>query len=110
MEEQAIYEAQGINLEPYKAKYGRIHELTVSLETGEEVKVYIQKPSRETMMRVTNMVAASNLTGAGQEVVKNHLITDISDARVLVDDEAYLSLCMASLDLIALKKTTSRVC
>lgn len=110
MEEQVIYEAQGINLEPYKAKYGRVHELSLSLENGEEVKVYMQKPSRETMMRVTNMVAAGDMTGAGQVVIKNHLITDISDTRVLVDDEAYLSLCMASLDLIALKKTTLRLC
>jgi hypothetical protein len=91
--------------EEIKAKYGEVYELIVKDSEGNDVKAYLRKPARPVMSVIMSKVASDPL-GSMETLLRNCIIADVSDMRVLEDDEMFYSAVPALQELIAIRESS----
>lgn len=97
-------------LKVLRHKYGELIEVVLEGEAGPMV-FWFKKPSRALMMTASNMSLGGQITQAGELLLRDCLLEEVvNDTGLLDDDQVYVSLCLAALNLVSLKKTSFRVC
>lgn len=82
--------------EVLKAKYGEIFELNVYVSPDDIATAYLKKPTRAILGAVMSKINSDPMF-ANELLLKNCIIREESDMRILDDDEIFIS-AMNSLD------------
>ena len=92
----AIKTGKKESLDELKAKYGELFELNVYISDKDTATAYLKKPNRAILSAVMSKAGVDPLF-ANELLLKNCIIREVSDMRILDDDEVFIS-AMNSLD------------
>lgn len=92
-----------MDLAEAKEKHGASYQITAFDGDGNEVIGFLKKPSRVVIGALMSKASTDPL-GANEILLKNCLIKEISDNRILTDDDAFMSACMCLDEVITIKK------
>jgi hypothetical protein len=76
--------------EALKAKYGEVFELNVYVSSDDTATAYLRKPSRAILGAVMSKINSDPLF-ANELLLKNCILREESDPRILEDDEVFIS-------------------
>jgi hypothetical protein len=81
-------------------------DFKIEVESGEETIVgFLKKPSRVTLSAVIKLLETDTIK-ANETLLKTCIIKEVSDMRLVEDDDIFLSVLPQLQNLIALKKST----
>jgi len=84
------------DLELLRATHGEVFELNVYISDEDVAVAYLKKPSRQILGAVMSRISSDSMH-ANEILLRNCLIREVSDMRVLDDDEVFIS-AISSLD------------
>lgn len=81
-------------------------DFKIEVENGEEVVVgFVKKPTRQTLSVVMKLLETDSLK-ANETLLRTCLIKEVSDMRLVDNDDIFLSVLPQLQNLITLKKST----
>jgi hypothetical protein len=81
---------KAVDLELLKATYGELFELNVYISEYDVAVAYLKKPTRQVLGAVMSKISSDPMQ-ANEILLRNCLIKEISDMRILDNDEVFIS-------------------
>jgi hypothetical protein len=92
-------------MDDVKAKsLGAVHKIVVEDEKGEDVVGYLKKMDRTTYSAVVKILETDRIK-ANETLLRTLLIKEVSDMRLVDDDDIFLSVLPQLSNIIVLKKS-----
>lgn len=88
-----------------KAKYGQVYKLEIEVSDTDIAIAYLRQPSREIMSAMFAKMSTDPLM-ANEILLRGIIIKEISDNRILENDQLFMSACTSLDQIIVLKKST----
>jgi hypothetical protein len=91
-------------LDDQAKKLGAVHKIVVEDEKGEDVVGYLKKMDRTTYSAVVKILETDRIK-ANETLLRTLLIKEVSDMRLVEDDDIFLSVLPQLSNIIVLKKS-----